>query len=78
MEEMTKLETKLPVFVLEGSVLLPGAVARLETDASGLAVVKSLSGPDKRVVVALSAETDLGVHPMAALFVWAGCEFPTD
>ena len=68
MEEKNTVELKLPAFVLEGSVLLPGAVARLETDPSGLALVKSLSrSEDKRVIVALSVESELGVHPIAAL-----------
>ncbi len=68
MEKKTTTELELPVFVLEGSVLLPGAVARLETDASGLELVRSLSRADeKRVVVALSTESELGVHPIAAI-----------
>jgi len=68
MEQKTTTELKLPVFVLEGSVLLPGAVARLETDAAGLELVRGLShSDDKRVVVALSTESELGVNPIAAL-----------
>jgi len=68
MEEKKTVELKLPVFVLEGAVLLPGAVARLETDANGAALVRALSrSDDKRVVVALSTESELGVHPIAAV-----------
>ena len=67
MEEET-LELTLPVFVLEDAVLLPGAVVRLETDASGAALAQGLSrAEEKRVVVALSAESDLGVRPIATL-----------
>jgi ATP-dependent Lon protease len=62
------LELRLPVFVLEDAVLLPGAVARLETDAKGAAHAAQLArSEEKRVVVALSAESDLGVHPIATL-----------
>src|SRR3954469_3940370 len=67
MEEKT-LELKLPVFVLEDAVLLPGAVARLETDAKGAALARKLSrSDDKQVVVTLSTESELGVHPIDAL-----------
>jgi ATP-dependent Lon protease len=67
MEEKT-LELRLPMFVLEDAVLLPGAVARLETDARGAARAAELArSEEKRVVVALSAESDLGVHPIATL-----------
>jgi ATP-dependent Lon protease len=67
MEEKT-LELRLPVFVLEDAVLLPGAVARLETDANGAAHAAQLArSEEKRVVVALSAESDLGVHEIATL-----------
>src|SRR5438132_1322451 len=66
--EEKKLELKLPVFVLEDAVLLPGAVARLDTDASGAALARAAAASeDKRVVVALSTESELGVHPMATL-----------
>jgi ATP-dependent Lon protease len=62
---------KLPLFVLDDGVLLPGAVARLETDQEGAARVKLLAGQSagqRRVVVALSTEDhDLGVHPIASL-----------
>jgi len=60
---------RLPVFVLEDAVLLPGAVARLETDEAGAAMARKLAREDdKRVVVALSTdENELGVHPVAAL-----------
>ena len=52
MEENKTVDLKLPAFVLEGSVLLPGAVARLETDPASLAFVKSLSrSEEKRVIV---------------------------
>src|SRR3989440_135982 len=66
--EEKKLELKLPVFVLEDAVLLPGAVARLDTDASGAALARAAAASeDKRVVVALSIESELGIHPMATL-----------
>src|SRR5207237_181822 len=66
--EEKKLELKLPVFVLEDAVLLPGAVARLDTDANGAALARAAAASeDKRVVVALSTESELGVHPMATL-----------
>ena len=62
------MEPRLPVFVLEDAVLLPGAVVRLETDANGAALAQQLSrAEDKRVVVALSAEGELGVRPIATL-----------
>jgi len=66
--EEKKLELKLPVFVLEDAVLLPGAVARLDTDAKGAAAAKAVAASeDKRVVVALSTESELGVHAMATI-----------
>ncbi|HET7786616.1 MAG TPA: endopeptidase La [Myxococcales bacterium] len=63
------MEKRLPVFVLEDAVLLPGTVVRLETDAKGTALARSLAGEeDKRVVIALSTdEGDLGVHAVASL-----------
>jgi ATP-dependent Lon protease len=62
------LDFRLPVFVLEDAVLLPGAVVRLETGAAGAARASELARSDeKRVVVALSAEGELGVHPIATL-----------
>jgi Lon protease-like protein len=64
----TNLDLRLPVFVLEDAVLLPGAVVRLETGAAGAARASELARSDeKRVVVALSAEGELGVHPIATL-----------
>jgi ATP-dependent Lon protease len=67
MEEKT-LPLDLPVFVLEDAVLLPGAVARLDTDPKGAAEARKLArSAEKRVVVALSAEGELGVQPIAAL-----------
>src|SRR5205823_4636240 len=66
--EEKKLELKLPVFVLEDAVLLPGAVARLDTDASGAALARaSAASEDTRVVVAPSTESELRVHPTATL-----------
>src|SRR3954470_16369183 len=67
--EETTLEKRLPVFVLEEAVLLPGAVVRLETDAKGTELAFRLAREDdKRVVVALSTdEGDLGVHAIASL-----------
>src|SRR3989454_1432324 len=66
--EEKKLELKLPVFVLEDAVLLPGAVARLDTDANGAALARTVAASEeKRVVVALSTESELGVHPIATL-----------
>ena len=68
MEEKKTLDLKLPVFVMEDAVLLPGAVARLETDANGTSLARKLSRSDeKRVVVALSTESELGVAPIATL-----------
>jgi len=68
MEEKKTLDLKLPVFVMEDAVLLPGAVARLETDANGTSLARKLSRSDeKRVVVALSTESELGVSPIATL-----------
>ena len=62
------MKLRLPVFVLEDAVLLPGTVARLDTDSSGAAQARKIARSDeKRVVVALSAENDLGVHPIATL-----------
>src|SRR5260370_14049186 len=63
------LRTKLPLFILDDAVLLPGAVARLETDETGASTARSLARSDeRRVAVALSSEgTELGVHPIAAL-----------
>jgi len=62
------LDLRLPVFVLEDAVLLPGAVAQLSTGDSGARRAAEIArSEDKRVVVALSAEGDLGVHPIAAL-----------
>ena len=63
------LNEKLPLFVLDGSVLLPGGMARLETDAASAALVRSLlGGEDRRVVIALSTdESELGVHAVATL-----------
>ena len=62
------LPLDLPVFVLEDAVLLPGAVARLDTDPKGATEArKLLRSGEKRVVVALSAETELGIRPIAAL-----------
>jgi ATP-dependent Lon protease len=62
------LDLRLPVFVLEDAVLLPGAVVRLETGAAGAARASELArSEEKRVVVALSAEGELGVHPVATL-----------
>jgi len=67
MEEKT-LSLELPVFVLEDAVLLPGAVARLDTDPKGAAEARKLArSAEKRVVVALSAESELGIQPIAAL-----------
>jgi len=68
MEEKKTLDLKLPVFVLEDAVLLPGAVARLETDANATGLARKLSrSEEKRVVVALSTESELGVAPIATL-----------
>jgi ATP-dependent Lon protease len=68
MEEKTLLPFDLPVFVLEDAVLLPGAVARLDTDPKGADEARRLSrSEEKRIVVALGAENDLGVHPVATL-----------
>ncbi len=66
---MTNLPDRLPVFVLDDAVLLPGAVARLSTEEDGVAFAQSLLGSsERRVAVALSAEgTELGVHEVAAL-----------
>ena len=66
---MENLPEKLPVFVLEDAVLLPGAVARLETDAKGTAWARSAARSDeRRVAVALSDdEGDLGVNEIASL-----------
>src|SRR5260370_14657385 len=63
------LRTKLPLFVLDDAVLLPGAVARLETDETGASTARSLARSDeRRVAVALSTEgTELSVYPIAAL-----------
>ena len=63
------MEKRLPVFVLEEAVLLPGAVVRLETDAKGTELARNLAHEDdKRVVVALSTdEGELGVYPIASL-----------
>src|ERR1700738_126737 len=73
MEEKNTLEIKLPVFVLEDAVLLPGAVARLETDANGTGLARKLSrSEEKRVVVALSTESELGVAPIATLALVEG------
>src|SRR5947208_1942084 len=67
-KNLKNLPAKLPVFVLEDGVLFPGAVARLETEPAGAQHARELLGsPEKRAVVALNAETDLGVHPIAAL-----------
>jgi ATP-dependent Lon protease len=67
--EKTILPARLPVFVLEDAVLLPGSVARLETDAPGAAFArKQLAAGERHLAVALASEDDdLGVHPMAAL-----------
>src|SRR5437588_6007829 len=66
--EEEKLELKLPVFVLEDAVLLPGAVARLDTGANGAALARTVAASEeKRVVVALSTESELGVHSIATL-----------
>ena len=68
MEEKKTLDLKLPVFVLEDAVLLPGAVARLEMDANGTGLARKVSRSDeKRVVVALSTESELGVASIATL-----------
>src|SRR5438067_2437077 len=66
--EEKRLPFDLPVFVLEDAVLLPGAVVRLDTDPDGASEARKLvrSG-EKRVVVALSAESELGVQPVATL-----------
>ncbi|HUJ29020.1 MAG TPA: endopeptidase La [Myxococcales bacterium] len=69
MENLTN--AKLPLFVLEGAVLLPGGVARLETDQEGAERVRALAGKSaeqRRVVVALSTDDhELGVQPIATL-----------
>src|SRR5512140_87516 len=67
--EETTLEKRLPVFVLEDTVLLPGTVVRLETGAQGTELARGLAREDdKRVVVALSTDQGgLGVHPVASL-----------
>jgi ATP-dependent Lon protease len=67
--EKTPMEKRLRVFVLEDTVLLPGTVVRLETDATGTELARGLAREDdKRVVVALSTdEGDLGVHRVASL-----------
>src|SRR5712664_4898820 len=68
MEEKNTMELKLPVFVLEDAVLFPGAVARLEADPNGTDLARKLSrSEEKRVVVALSTESELGVAPIATL-----------
>jgi len=65
---LKNLPEKLPVFVLEGAVLLPGAVARLEADAKGTAWARSaLKSDERRVAVALNADSDLGVEEIASL-----------
>ncbi len=66
---MKNLPDRLPVFVLDDGVLLPGAVARLETEARGAALARGLlETGERRVVVALSEEdSDLGVHVVASL-----------
>ncbi len=66
---MKNLPDRLPVFVLDDSVLLPGAVARLETEEHGAALARGLlESGERRVVVALSEdESDLGVHAVASL-----------
>jgi len=63
------LTERLPVFVLDDGVLLPGAVARLETEEPGAALArKLLKSGERRVVVALSKEeSELGVHSIASL-----------
>jgi ATP-dependent Lon protease len=66
---LKNLPDRLPVFVLQNGVLLPGAVARLETEEKGTAMARELlASQERRVAVALSADdTELGVHPIAAL-----------
>ncbi|MCA1825402.1 MAG: endopeptidase La [Myxococcales bacterium] len=65
---MKNLPEKLPVFVLENAVLLPGAVARLETDAKGVAWARKAARSDeRRVAVALTSDSDLGVNEIASL-----------
>ena len=66
---MKNLPERLPVFVLDDGVLLPGAIARLETEEHGAALArKLLKSGERRVVVALSQEeSELGVHSIASL-----------
>ena len=66
---MKNLPDRLPVFVLDDGVLLPGAVARLQTEEDSSALArKLLKSGERRVVVALSkAESELGVHAIASL-----------
>ena len=66
---MNNLPERLPVFVLDDGVLLPGAVARLETEEHGAELArKLLKSGERRVVVALSKEeSELGVHSIASL-----------
>ena len=65
----TSISDRLSLFVLEGSVLLPMGIARLETDAASADEMRSLlRSDDRRVMVALSTdESDLGVHAIATV-----------
>ena len=63
-------EKTLPLFVLEEAVLLPGAVARLETHAEGIALARSLLASGKRQVVVALRKGDgdeLKVHDVGVL-----------
>ena len=66
---LENLPEKLPLFVLDDAVLLPGAVARLETDEAGAAWAQvAAKSAERRVAVALSVDdAPDGVHGIAAL-----------
>jgi ATP-dependent Lon protease len=60
-----ELPSTLPVFILEDSVLLPGAIARLETEGPGAEQAQSLFRAGDPLVVALRKQDD--VHELATL-----------
>lgn len=66
---MDQLPQRIPLFVLDGAVLLPGATARLDAGEDGARFARGqLASGDRLVAVALSSDDDeLGVRSTAAL-----------
>ena len=58
----------LPILILEGAVVFPGAAARLEADEAGTKLARSiLRSPEALVAIGLQRENEDGVHPIGVV-----------